>query len=85
MALIDGARHIGYDRLHRDALALAGGLAALGLVRGHRVVVQFPNRAEFVTLFFALCRLGWSWCWPCPAIATSRSASSPISPAPVRS
>lgn len=57
-ALIDGARHIGYDRLHRDALALAGGLAALGLVRGHRVVVQFPNRAEFVTLFFALCRLG---------------------------
>ncbi|WP_346428959.1 AMP-binding protein [Paracoccus sp. pheM1] len=57
-ALIDGARHIGYDRLHRDALALAGGLAALGLVRGDRVVVQFPNRAEFVTLFFALCRLG---------------------------
>jgi len=26
IALIDDARQIGYDRLHRDALALAGGL-----------------------------------------------------------
>lgn len=58
IALIDGERQIRYDRLHRDALALAGGLSALGLVRGDRVVVQFPNCAEFVTLFFALCRLG---------------------------
>ncbi|MDK8873354.1 AMP-binding protein [Paracoccus sp. SSJ] len=58
IALIDDARQIGYDRLHRDALALAGGLSALGLVRGDRVVVQFPNCGEFVTLFFALCRLG---------------------------
>ncbi len=58
IAVIDGARQITFGQLQSDVLALAGGLTALGLVRGDRVVVQFPNCAEFVTLFFALCRLG---------------------------
>jgi crotonobetaine/carnitine-CoA ligase len=38
--------------------ALAGGLAALGVGRGDRVLMQLPNCPEFVTAMFAVGRLG---------------------------
>ncbi|HVX33117.1 MAG TPA: AMP-binding protein [Solirubrobacterales bacterium] len=38
--------------------ALAGGLAALGVGRGDRVLMQLPNCPELVTAMFAVARLG---------------------------
>ncbi|RNF35942.1 (2,3-dihydroxybenzoyl)adenylate synthase [Paracoccus methylarcula] len=58
LAVIDGARRLGYAELRNRALALAHGLRVLGLRRGDRVIVQLPNCAEFVELCFALFRLG---------------------------
>lgn len=57
-ALVDGDRRWTYASLESDAARLAGGLRRLGVGRGDRVVVQLPNVAEFVTLWFALQRLG---------------------------
>ncbi|RCG28573.1 2,3-dihydroxybenzoate-AMP ligase [Sphaerisporangium album] len=57
-ALVDGDRRWTYARLDAEVDVLAAGLRRLGLRRGDRVVVQLPNRAEFVLLWFALQRLG---------------------------
>ncbi|MER7165822.1 (2,3-dihydroxybenzoyl)adenylate synthase [Micromonospora sp. NPDC000207] len=57
-ALVDGGTRITYAELDGTAHRLASALYALGLRRGDRVVVQLPNRAEFVLLWFALQRLG---------------------------
>ncbi|NJP65193.1 (2,3-dihydroxybenzoyl)adenylate synthase [Streptomyces spiramenti] len=58
MALVDGDRRWTYARLAADVAALHGSLYRLGLRRGDRVIVQLPNQAEFVLLWFALQRLG---------------------------
>ncbi|MCM3885878.1 AMP-binding protein, partial [Frankia sp. R82] len=47
-----------YRELDEAVDDLAAGLAGLGLGAGDRVVVHLPNRVEFVTLLFALLRLG---------------------------
>ncbi|GAA3628078.1 bifunctional salicyl-AMP ligase/salicyl-S-ArCP synthetase MbtA [Kineosporia mesophila] len=47
-----------YTELDRAADDLAAGLQGLGIGAGDRVLVQLPNRIEFVTLLFALLRLG---------------------------
>ncbi|GAB7045063.1 (2,3-dihydroxybenzoyl)adenylate synthase [Catenuloplanes indicus] len=57
-ALVDGDTRLTYADLDRAAHRLARALHARGLRRGDRVVVHLPNRAEFVTLWFALQRLG---------------------------
>ncbi|WP_434739392.1 (2,3-dihydroxybenzoyl)adenylate synthase [Micromonospora sp. SH-82] len=57
-ALVDGDTRLTYADLDEFAHRLARALYALGLRRGDRVVVQLPNRAEFVLLWFALQRLG---------------------------
>ncbi|WP_430785142.1 (2,3-dihydroxybenzoyl)adenylate synthase [Actinoplanes sp. G11-F43] len=57
-ALVDGEERMTYAALDENAHRLAGALYALGLRRGDRAVVQFPNRARFVVLWFALVRLG---------------------------
>jgi 2,3-dihydroxybenzoate-AMP ligase len=57
-ALVDGDTRLSYAQLDAGAHRLARALHALGLRRGDRVVVQLPNRAEFVMLWFALQRLG---------------------------
>ncbi|MEU6408088.1 (2,3-dihydroxybenzoyl)adenylate synthase [Microbispora sp. NPDC046933] len=57
-ALVDGDRRWTYAGLDADVDRLTRGLRRLGLRRGDRVVVQLPNRAEFVLLWFALQRLG---------------------------
>ena len=41
-----------------EVLALAGGLAALGLTRGDRLGIWSPNRAEWLLAQFATARLG---------------------------
>jgi crotonobetaine/carnitine-CoA ligase len=47
-----------FRALDDRARRLAGGLAALGVARGDRVVLLLPNRAEMVELLFAIAALG---------------------------
>ncbi|MDN5916868.1 MAG: AMP-binding protein, partial [Pseudonocardia sp.] len=58
VALVDGERRLRYADLDTGADRLAAGLAGLGIGSGDRVLVHLPNVAEFVTLCFALFRLG---------------------------
>lgn len=58
VALLDGAERITYRRLDERSTFLARNLADLGLRAGDRIVVQLPNTAIFVYLYFALQKLG---------------------------
>lgn len=58
VALVDGDRRWTYAELDAEADRVAHGLRGLGLGRGDRVVVQLPNCAEFVLIWFGLQRLG---------------------------
>jgi len=58
VALVDGEQRLSYADLDRRATALAAALAARGIAPEDRVLVQLPNCAAFVTLMFALFRLG---------------------------
>jgi crotonobetaine/carnitine-CoA ligase len=54
---IDG-RELTYAEVDAGSAALAGGLHALGVARGDRVLIMLRNRAEFVLTWFAVNRLG---------------------------
>jgi 2,3-dihydroxybenzoate-AMP ligase len=71
VALIDGERSISYAELDRLSDNLALNLLDLGLKSLDRVVVQLPNVAEFVVLYFALQKIG---CIPIAALASHRYA-----------
>jgi 2,3-dihydroxybenzoate-AMP ligase len=58
VALVDGDRRWTYTDLDTEADRIAQGLRGLGIGRGDRVVVQLPNCAEFVLVWFGLQRLG---------------------------
>ncbi|HWU06699.1 MAG TPA: (2,3-dihydroxybenzoyl)adenylate synthase [Streptomyces sp.] len=58
VALVDGDRRWSYADLDAEADRVAHGLRGLGIGRGDRVLVQLPNRAEFVLVWFGLQRLG---------------------------
>ena len=70
-ALIDRDRSITYAELDRLSTNLALHLHEAGVVPLDRVVVQLPNVAEFVILYFALQKLG---CIPIAALVTHRFA-----------
>ncbi|GAA4436113.1 (2,3-dihydroxybenzoyl)adenylate synthase [Actinokineospora soli] len=57
-ALVGGGRRWTYAELVCEVDAVAARLHGLGIGRGDRVVVQLPNVPEFVSLCFALFRLG---------------------------
>ncbi|MEO6926670.1 MAG: AMP-binding protein [Rhodanobacter sp.] len=59
-ALVDRARglRLNYREFHAQVERVAGGLLALGLVRGDRVGIWAPNRAEWVVLQFAAPKAG---------------------------
>src|SRR5260370_38277788 len=57
-ARIDRDRSITYAELHRLSSNLALHLLGAGLLPLDRVVVQLPNVAEFVLLYFALQTIG---------------------------
>jgi 2,3-dihydroxybenzoate-AMP ligase len=69
VALIDRERSITYAHLDRLSDNLALNLLDLGLRTLDRVVVQLPNAAEFVILYFALQKIG---CIPIAALASHR-------------
>jgi crotonobetaine/carnitine-CoA ligase len=54
---IDG-QTLTYAEVDARSAALAGGLRALGVGRGDRVLIMLRNRAEFVLSWFAINRLG---------------------------
>ncbi|MFE7717854.1 (2,3-dihydroxybenzoyl)adenylate synthase [Nocardia rhizosphaerihabitans] len=58
IAVLDTAESWTYAELHHRSRSLATGLARLGIKQGDRVLVQLPNRAEFVEVIFALFELG---------------------------
>lgn len=57
-ALVAGDVRWTYAELEAQALRLARGFTALGIAPGDRVVVQLPNRAEFLSVIFGLWRIG---------------------------
>ena len=57
-AIVAGEERVSYHELSRRADRLAGALAALGVRRRDRVLLQLPNTVEFVCLSFALFRIG---------------------------
>src|SRR6266478_1150152 len=71
IALIDRDRSITYAELDCSSTNRALHLLGAGLVPLDRVVVQLPNVAEFVILYFALQKIG---CIPIAALVTHRYA-----------
>jgi 2,3-dihydroxybenzoate-AMP ligase len=57
-AVIDDRVRLSYADLDAQADQVARGLRGLGIAAGDRVLVQLPNRAEFLVLWFALIKLG---------------------------
>lgn len=57
-AAVDPFRRITFRDLDLLADQIAAGFADLGVRRGDRVVVQLPNRVEFLEVWFGLQRLG---------------------------
>jgi 2,3-dihydroxybenzoate---[aryl-carrier protein] ligase len=71
VALIDRERRFTYAELDRLSTNLALNLLRAGLRPLDRVVVQLPNVAEFVILYFALQKIG---CIPIAALVSHRYA-----------
>jgi 2,3-dihydroxybenzoate---[aryl-carrier protein] ligase len=71
IVLIDRDRSITYAELDRLSSNLALNLLGVGFQPLDRVVVQLPNVAEFVILYFALQKVG---CIPIAALVTHRYA-----------
>ncbi|WP_017525432.1 (2,3-dihydroxybenzoyl)adenylate synthase [Pusillimonas noertemannii] len=68
-ALVDAQRSYTYADIDQGSTRLALNLLSLGLKPLDRVVVQLPNRAEFVLLYFALQKIG---CIPIAALVNHR-------------
>src|SRR5437867_2082913 len=51
--LVFGSRRMSYGQIERDAVALAGALAGLGVQPGDRLAVDLPNWPEWVVAFLA--------------------------------
>src|SRR3989442_6492841 len=51
--LVFGKRRMSYRQIERDAVALAGALAGLGVQPGDRLAVDLPNRPEWGVAFLA--------------------------------
>ena len=69
IAVIDREARISYAEVDRVSDRLALNLLDAGLAPLDRVVVQLPNVAEFIFLYFALQKIG---CVPIAALATHR-------------
>ncbi|ODV12881.1 MAG: hypothetical protein ABT20_03230 [Rubrivivax sp. SCN 70-15] len=54
----DARTELSYADLHRDALALAAGLHALGLAKGDSVAIMLPTGREFFAAFFGVLLAG---------------------------
>lgn len=59
LALADASTRLRYDEMDAQAAAFAAGLGRRGYVRGDRVVLFMPNRAEFLVALFGLFKGGF--------------------------
>lgn len=57
-AVSDGYRRLTYDQLYHETEALSSGLLQKGVHAGDKVIVCLPNWSEFVSIFFALAKIG---------------------------
>ncbi|WP_405432230.1 (2,3-dihydroxybenzoyl)adenylate synthase [Streptomyces anulatus] len=57
-AVVDDRTRLSYAELDEQSDRVARGLVALGIAAGDRVLVQLPNRVEFLLLWFALMKTG---------------------------
>lgn len=57
IAVVDDRTRLSYAELDEKTERVAHGLRRLGVSAGDRVLVQLPNRAEFLLLWFALMKL----------------------------
>lgn len=57
-ALIDVERSVTYRELMSEIHSCAARLQKAGIRKGDNVLLQLPNRIEFIVTLFALCRLG---------------------------
>src|SRR5712691_1451658 len=57
-AIIQGERQLSFREFQRQADALAGGLAALGIGKGDRICVLAQNDTAYLTLYGACARQG---------------------------
>lgn len=67
IAVIGAHQQWTYAELNRKASALAAGLLSIGLKKGARVLVQLPNIPEFISVIFALFRVGMIPIYALPA------------------
>ncbi len=58
MAVRDPARALGYGALYEEALAVAGGLEALGVGRGEGVLLMLDNHLDAIVAWWALALTG---------------------------
>lgn len=58
LAVVSGTTRLTHGELHTAVTAAGRRLEGLGVRAGDRVVVQLPNRAEFVVLVLALLDIG---------------------------
>ncbi|MBR1692652.1 MAG: AMP-binding protein [Lachnospiraceae bacterium] len=58
IAVADSTEEISYEELGARANRMAHAFWRYGIRKGDRVLVQLPNRCSFVTVFFALAKIG---------------------------
>ncbi|KUO60041.1 MAG: AMP-binding protein [Gracilibacter sp. BRH_c7a] len=56
--IFDGLRRMSYGELNRETQHLAAALSFLGIEKGDRVLAILPNWHEFITIFFAVAKIG---------------------------
>lgn len=70
-AIVDSHRRVTYAQMARMVDRIALGLLELGIRKGDRATIQFPNRLEGLCLFYALAKIG---AVSCPVVPYYRGA-----------
>jgi len=70
-AIVDSHRRVTYAQIARMVDRIALGFLELGIRKGDRVTIQFPNRIEALGVFYALAKIG---AVACPVVPYYRGA-----------
>jgi crotonobetaine/carnitine-CoA ligase len=58
IAVVSGDRNVSYRELNEMAARFANGLLKLGVQKGEKVVILYPNSIEFLYIWFGVMRIG---------------------------